>query len=392
MQVANRRAASVIVAATFAVVMASTTVTTPLYPFYVEQFGLSSLDVTIVFAVYGAGVMAGLFVFGRLSDRIGRKLPLAAGLVIAAAAMVVFALAQDLAALLVGRAMLGITAGLYTGTATAWLVDLDDNRARATLLAVAANLGGLGLGPPLAGLLAQFARRPIRLTYIVELGLLLLGLVLHAAMPETVERRRFHLDFTGLRLPPAVRAVFLPAAVAGVAAFAVSGVFGAVGPSMLGEVLGITEPTASGFLIGALFGCSVAGQLAPRVWTPTRVLPAGCVGLAGGLALLALALDVKTVWALVPAALVAGLAQGAIVGGGLAMLTATAPVEQRGQVASTYFLVLYVGLVVPVVAFGLAEQSLGLIHTGLVFCGLVGAAVLASGLAVYRQRAAAEAT
>jgi MFS family permease len=384
--------ASAIVAATFAVVMASTTVSTPLYPFYVDRFGLSSLDVTIVFAVYGAGVMTSLCLFGRLSDNLGRKLPLAAGLVIAAAAMVVFAVAHDLAALLVGRAMLGITAGIYTGTATAWLVDLDENRGRATLLAVAANLGGLGLGPPLAGLLAQFAPRPIRLTYVVELGVLVVGLILHPWMPETVQRRGFDLDFAGLRLPSAVRPAFLPAATAGVAAFGVSGVLGATGPSMLGDVLGITEPTASGFLIGALFACSVAGQLAARVWRPAAVLPAGCGCLAIALGLLALSLGARSVEALVAAALVGGLAQGAIVGGGLGLLTASAPVEQRGQVSSAYFLALYVGLVAPVVGFGLVEQSLGLVHTGYVFCGLVGAAALASGVAVRRQQSAAQAT
>jgi MFS family permease len=380
-------ATSAVVAVTFAVVMASTTVSTPLYPFYVEQFGLSSLEVTIVFAAYGAGVMASLCAFGRLSDNIGRKLPLGAALVVAALAMVVFALAGGLAALLVGRAMLGITAGIYTGTATAWLVDLDENRGRATLVAVTANLGGLGLGPPVAGLLAQYASRPIRLVYIVELALLVLGLALHPAMPETVERRSFRLDFAGLRLPDSVHGVFLPAAVAGVAAFAVSGVFGAVGPSMLGEVLGITQPTASGFLIAALFGCSVTGQLAARVWPPTRVLPAGCAGLAAALAVLALALEVRTVWLLAAAALIAGLAQGAIIGGGLGLLTAVAPVERRGQVSSTYFLVLYIGLTVPVVAFGLVEESLGLIHTGYLFSALVGAVVLAAGWSVNRGQA-----
>jgi hypothetical protein len=54
-----------------------------------------------------------------------------------------------------------------------------------------------------------------------------------------------------------------------------------------------------------------------------------------------------------------------------------------------YFLVLYVGLVVPVVAYGLAERGLGLVHTGLVFCALVGAVVVGSGLSVHRQRAPA---
>src|SRR5690242_21712589 len=115
---AGRRTRSGVVAATFAVVMASTTVPTPLYPFYEQRFGLTSLDVTVVFAVYGAGVMASLFVLGRLSDHIGRKPPLAAGLAVAVVAMVLFAVAGGLPELLAGRALIGVSAGLYTGTAT----------------------------------------------------------------------------------------------------------------------------------------------------------------------------------------------------------------------------------------------------------------------------------
>jgi MFS family permease len=379
---------SAVVAATFGATMAATTISTPLYPFYVDQFGLTSLDVTIVFAVYGIGVMSSLFVFGRLSDNIGRKTPLAAALALGVVAMAVFVVAQDLAALLVGRALIGLTAGVYTGTCTAWIVDLGADRARATRLAVTANLGGLGTGPVVAGFLAQYARAPIRLTYVVWLVLLAVGLVLHRWMPETVERRSFDLDFAGLRLPESVRRVFVPAATAGVAAFGVSGVFGSVGPAMMGEVLGITQPLAVGALVTVLFGFSVVGQLLARLMSPTRALPAGCVGLATALVLLATALQAKTVVALFAAAVVAGLAQGTIVGGGLGLLTASAPAERRGQVSSTYFLVLYLGLVAPVVAFGLAEQQWGLITTGYIFCALVGAVVLVSGWRVHSRRGA----
>ena len=83
-----------IVASTFAVAMAATTVITPLYPGYVAEFGLSSLEVTIVFAAYGAAVMLGLALFGRLSDHYGRKPPLGAALCVAIASMAVFLLAQ----------------------------------------------------------------------------------------------------------------------------------------------------------------------------------------------------------------------------------------------------------------------------------------------------------
>jgi MFS family permease len=381
---------SAALAAVFAVVMASTTVSTPLYPFYEQRFGLSPLTVTVVFAAYGLGVMGGLTVAGRLSDHIGRKPPLLAGLVLALVAMALFLGAQGLGLLLAGRFLIGVTAGLFTGTATAWLVDLGADRVRATKLAVAANLGGLALGPALAGVLAQYARAPIRTVYAVELALMAVGLLLVAgAVPETRPRGRFDLDFAGIVPPAEVRDVFLPAATAGVAAFGVSGVFGSVGPGMLGTVLGITQPTASGAVVATLFVTSVAGQEVARRFTPAAALPGGCVALAAGLGLLALALIAESVSALVGAAVVAGIGQGAIVGAGLGLLTARSPLERRGQVSSTYFLVLYVGLVVPVVAFGLVEDGIGLVDTGYVFAGIVGAAALASGEIVRRRGRAA---
>src|SRR5439155_26341561 len=161
---------------------------------------------------------------------------------------------------------------------------------RATKVAVAANLGGLALGPAYAGVLAQFAPHPLRTTYVVELVLLAIGLAVHLRLPETVARGRAELDFAGVVPPAEVRAVFLPAATAGVAAFGVSGVFGSVGPGMLNEVLGITAPTVSGALLATLFVMSVAGQFMTRRFAPQVALPAGCVALALGLALLVLSL------------------------------------------------------------------------------------------------------
>jgi sugar phosphate permease len=46
-------------------------------------------------------------------------------------------------------------------------------------------------------------------------------------------------------------------------------------------------------------------------------------------------------------------------GSGLSGINRRAPQEQRGEVASTYFIVVYVGLAIPVVAVGLAAQALG---------------------------------
>jgi MFS family permease len=377
---------SIIVAITFAATMAATTVSSPLYPGYVVAFGLSPLDITVVFAVYGAAVMFGLAVFGRLSDHYGRKPPLAVALAVGIVAMAVFVIAQGLGLLLVARALIGLTAGVYTGTATAWLVDLDVNRVRATKLAIAANLGGLGMGPLLAGALAQWAPRPLRTVYVVELVLLALGLVAHRWLPETVTRERFALDFGDLLPPREILAVFIPAATAGIAAFGCSGVLGATAPAMLREVFGIGDPLAVGVLLWAMFTAGVGGQFLARRVPPSRGLVLGCFGLVAGVALLAVALEAEILIALILSAVISGLAMGVIIGAGLGLLTGAAPAERRGQVASAYFLATYIGLVVPVVGFGLVETSTGLVTAGLIFSGVVAVAALASAAGVQRYR------
>jgi hypothetical protein len=54
----------------------------------------------------------------------------------------------------------GLSAGIFTGTATATLLDLA-----ATLVATMVNMAGLACGPLLAGLLSEFAGSPLRLTF-----------------------------------------------------------------------------------------------------------------------------------------------------------------------------------------------------------------------------------
>jgi len=108
----------------FTATMLGTTLPTPLYPFYEQRFGFGPLAVTVVFAMYALGVLAALLVLGRASDTIGRRPILLTGLVFAALSSAVFLIAGGvhsggLALLLVGRVLSGLSAGIFTGTATA---------------------------------------------------------------------------------------------------------------------------------------------------------------------------------------------------------------------------------------------------------------------------------
>src|ERR1700759_4455521 len=80
----------------FAATMLGTTLPTPLYALYQRRYGFSELLVTVIFAVYAAGVIAALMLFGRLSDEAGRRPVLLAGLTLSALSAVLFLLAQGL--------------------------------------------------------------------------------------------------------------------------------------------------------------------------------------------------------------------------------------------------------------------------------------------------------
>jgi MFS family permease len=156
------------------VTMLGTTLPTPLYDIYQAQWHFSAAIVTVTFAIYAAAVLATLLLAGRSSDQAGRKPVLAVALGLSALSTVVFILAPDVGVLFVGRILSGLSAGLMTGTATAMLTELVPASAsrRASLVATAANMGGLGLGPLIAGLFAQYAPQPTVLVFEIYLAAL----------------------------------------------------------------------------------------------------------------------------------------------------------------------------------------------------------------------------
>ena len=93
----------------------------------------------------------------------------------------------------------GMAAGLVTGTATAALAETvrGSSPRRATQVATAANMGGLGLGPLVAGLFAQFGPNPTVLVFEVYLELLAVAALGLVVLPESVAvRQRLTLRFT----------------------------------------------------------------------------------------------------------------------------------------------------------------------------------------------------
>ncbi len=379
-------------ATAFWVTMLGTTLPTPLYPAYAAEFGFGELVTTVVFATYAVGVTLGLVLFGHWSDHLGRRPMLLAGLLVSAASAVAFLLPGALGWLFAGRLLSGFSAGIFTGTATATIVDLapEGRRARAGLVAAGVNMAGLGSGPVLAGVLTQYAPLPLRLCFVVDLALVALGFGCVLAMPEAVGRSgTTRLRPQRLHVPAELRGPFTRAAIAGFAGFAVLGLFTAVSPAFLGTVLNDHNGALVGLVVACVFAASVVGQTQSGRLGLDRALPTGCAGLIVGMVLVGLALQLSSLPLLVAGALVAGYGQGLSFRAGLGSVSAASPVETRGQATSTFFVALYVGISIPVIGEGALAAATGLVTAGLVFAGLV-AALAATALVLLRRSASRE--
>lgn len=176
----------------FTVVMAFTTAPTPVWSLLARHDRFSSLTITIVFAAYAVAVALSLFLAGHLSDSYGRRPVVALGLTLNVLSAAVFIARPELAGLLLARILSGLGVGVVTATATAWLAELDarrpmHNQRRAQIIAAAANLGGLGLGGLIAGVLAQWAGHALTLPFLVPGALIVCSLLALSLAPETRE-------------------------------------------------------------------------------------------------------------------------------------------------------------------------------------------------------------
>ena len=352
----------------FAAIMVGTTLPTPMYALYGEQMHFAVLTTTVIYATYAGGVLFALLAFGRWSDAIGRRPVLLAGVAFAVASAAVFLVAHSVSMLLVGRVLSGLSAGIFTGTATAAVIEAapENWRTRAAAVATVVNIGGLGTGPLLAGLLVEYAPGPLHLSFIVHIVLALLAGAAVLIVPETSQRTG-SIGVQRLSVPAEVRTVFVIAALAAFAGFAVTGLFTAVAPSFLSQVVGITNHAVAGLIACSIFAASAMAQVAARTMNPQRAVAIGCAILVAGMVILAVALHFSSLAGLIAAAVVSGIGQGISFSRGLAAVAERTPPGRRAEVSSTYFVVAYVAISLPVVGEGLAARRWGLQTAGVTF-------------------------
>jgi MFS family permease len=373
----------------FVSVMIATTEPTPLYAFWERSYGFGPIVTTLVFATYAVGVIAALLFAGRDSDVDGRRPVLLACVGLSALSSVLFLLANGLPLLFVARLISGFSAGLVSPTATATLVDLAGTAPLwSRVVPGAVNLLGLGLGPILSGVLAESAAHPTRLPFEVHLGVLAVTVILGLGLAYRDRQVRTSpvmiVSRPSLGLPGTGRGTFVAAALAGLTAFALLGLFTALVPTFLEKVIDQHHPWVIGVSVSLLFGAAVLTQLSIRGLRARAAIELGLAVLIVGLAVLTASLDVASYPLFIVGTVISGVAVGAAFSGGLATALSVAGDSERGRVSSLFYLIAYVGITIPVIGAGIGVAEAGILSTFIV----VGAVLAVFDLAalIYLRR------
>jgi MFS family permease len=366
-----------LIAATFLVSMAFSTVPTPLYPLYQRKDGFTTFTVTIVFAVYAVGVVTSLLLAGHVSDWAGRKRILLPALGLEIVAALLFLFWPALPGLIVARFVTGLGVGMLTATTTAYLLELhakhrpQAGRGRFELVSAGANLGGLGVGTLIAGALAQFVTAPLRTPYVVFLVLLVISVIAVALVPETVTAPAVAPRYRPQRIRVAKddRLGYGVAVGGAFAAFALMGLFTSLAPGFVAGSLHHPGRLLAGVVVFLVFGAGAVSQAFAGVLPAARRFTIALATEAAGLILLAVGTHVTSLALFLIGGAVAGAGAGLLFKSAVGAVSAMAEPQWRGEALAGLFLISYLGLVGPVLGLGIATRYVPATTAMLYFVG-----------------------
>ena len=384
----GRRASFVLLVCANVLMMATASAPSPIYPLYRERWGFSVTMLTVIFAVYVAGLLGALLTVGSLSDHLGRRPVLVAALLVAAASTAIFWAANGVGSLLIARVVQGLATGTATGALAAGLVEFapeERPHLGPTMTAVGTSVG-MAIGAGVVGLLVQVTTHPDAYVFpLLTLAFVSLAVVV-LAIPEPHTRRAGGLASLRprVRVPREARRELLASVPAIVTGWSVTGLFLALTPSLVTTVLHVGFGAAGGLSIAVLFLANSAGGVWAVRHTPRVATSLGAVCLALGSTGLAAALVLTSVIVFVIGSVIAGLGVGLTFNGTLRVISAETSAKARSEVFSAAYVISYMALSVPSLAAGLLARWWGLEATAYLYIAFV--AVLSVIAAVHAGR------
>lgn len=343
---------------------------TPIYRFYVAEWGLTPFAVTGIFGVHVLGVALALLFLGGISDLVGRRSVLLIAIPVLLVTLLLFVVADGIAPLLVARVLQGLVTGLVTSTAAAALAELHvrgDVEAAGRYVGITGPIA-MAVAVSVSTLLVELAPHPTTVPYLVaSLPLLIALALLGRAVPETVAATgRLRVQVQRVSVPAEVRPVFATASASSIATWAVAGMYLSLGPQLTMLVVGEGRPAIGGAAVVAFIVAGLIGQGATRRASSRTLTVIGCVGLSVGVAITVVGVRADDIVVFVLGTVLSGFCWLLPVVAGMQQISAVAPAARRAETMAAFMLVGFVALGVPVTIVGAAVTRWGLTdaHTG----------------------------
>ncbi|MBP1934537.1 acetolactate synthase small subunit [Ammoniphilus resinae] len=386
--VSSETASFWLVAYSLFITLLGTNLPAPLYAIYRTQWNLSSGMVTFVFAVYALVVIPTIVISGQLSDRIGRKKVLLAGVLFSIMGSFGFALSNGIGMILLSRLFQGLSVGVLNGVAVAAMTELEPKQDRiksAFVAAIAVTIGN-ALGPVLSGFLGDYAPYPTKLSYMIHFLFAIPSVIGLFCIHEKIQPSLTPLQLRKPYLPKNIQKPFYLSSTTSFLAWGIMSLMLSIIPSYLGTIIGKNNLSISGGIIALVLGLSTIHQLMLKKRPIRTLITIGYTLLILGLIGMILTIITKSLWFLIFTTVLIGLGHGPTYAGSLALVNQVSPNTFRVDVVSSFYVVTYMGVSIPILVLGFASQWIGLNHAIEWFSVIMGCMIVVSWVYWYGSK------
>ncbi|MCQ4310397.1 MFS transporter [Pseudomonas stutzeri] len=365
-----------------------TALISPLYPLYQQAWQLRTSDISMIYVVYMLGALFGLLFMGRLSDTLGFRPVMMAGLLLGWGGTLLTMIAWSLPSLNIGRFAVGLSSSLIVTSASVGLVHISRDGASQRIAMITSFLlaFGFGLGPITGGITGQWLPHPLITTYIpsLVLGVLAVYALMRAEVKPHAGKVPLGWRAFVPRLAWAARHDSLAFALTCACpffAFGVFGIYASMAPLFLDKMVPWHGPIVSGTAIGVILMASAMVQLLSAKMSARWCGFFGLLAVVLSNAMLVFNFKVGSSVIFMIGVCAAAASHGMCLLAGISMVNRIASPTERSGLISTYLVCGYVGSILPLIAVGWIADHYGL-PTAITILGLCVIAV-ASPVAVW---------
>ncbi|MBY5766336.1 MFS transporter [Rhizobium laguerreae] len=346
-------------ALTLATFFGASAAPTPLYRIYQENFSVSPVLITVIFAVYAFALLAALLIAGSISDHLGRKPVIFFALVLEIIAMGLFVVASGPGWLIAARIVQGLATGIAGASLGAALVDVD--RAKGQIVNSIAPLSGMAVGAVGTSALIQYGPFPMHLVYALLLAAFMLQAAAIWLTDETGGRRPGALGslIPRVTIPKQVKRPLSLVTPINIANWTLAGFYLSLVPSLVASTTGSRAPLTGGAVVTALMVSGAIAVYIRRSRTASANLTFGVSAKTLGILTVVAGVHLANVPLLLVGTIFTGVGFGTNFLGSIGTIMPLAKPDERAGLLSAFYVQSYLAFSLPAILAGFLAKSAG---------------------------------